>query len=138
MYNMSKEEFEGAIKKSLQSNQWIIFASMMVSLAIFIMDENNVLWSMLFLAIGSVSLITINNCKSDRKHFDSGQLKSTTGVLVDLFPQDQKGKNWIVFIQEESTGKILELTTPNKPETNLMQSYHVLYTPKLNILVKMG
>lgn len=135
---MTKEEFEKAIKRSLQSNQWIIFATMMISLTIFILNENNVYWSLLLLAIGSVSLITINNCKSDRKHFDSGQLKSTSGVLVDLFPQDQAGKVWIVFIQEASTGKILELTTPIKPEAELQKSYHVLFTPKLNILVKMG
>jgi len=138
MYNMSKEEFEGAIRKSLRSNQWIVFASIMISLAIFFMDQNNVYWSILLLSIGSFSLFSINNCKSDRKHFDSGQLRSTTGVLVDLFPQDQKGKVWIVFIQESSTGKILELTTPVKPESELQKSYHVLYTPKLNLLVKLG
>jgi hypothetical protein len=138
MYSMTKEEFEGTIKRNLQKNQWIIFASMMISLTIFIVNENNVYWSLLLLAIGSISLITINSCKSDRRHFDSGQLKSTSGVLVDLFPQDQTGNAWIVFIQETSTGKILELTVPVKPEAELQKSYHVLFTPKLNILVKMA
>lgn len=138
MNNMSKEQFEASIKRSLASNQLILFASIFVSLAIFFMNTNNVYWSILFLSIGSFSLITINNCKSDRKHFDSGQLKSASGILVDLFPQDKKGANWIVFIQESSTGKILELTTPYKPEAKLQEAYQVLFTPKLNLLIKIN
>lgn len=136
--HLSKEEFESAIKKTLSKNQMLLFVSVIISLSLFAIDQGNVYWSILFLAIGSVSLVAINNCKSDRKHFDSGQLKSTKGVLVDFFPENTKGERWILFIQEEATGKIVEITSVVKPEVKLQETYNALYTPKLNMLIKIS
>jgi len=136
--NLSKEAFEQTIKKDLQMNQWIVFSSMMISLCLFIVNENNVYWSLLLLCIGSISLVTINNCKSDRKHYDSGQLKSAYGKLVDIFPENEKAQKWILFIQEDSTGKIVEIVSKEKPIADLQEHYQVLFTPHLKILVKIS
>lgn len=136
--NLSQEEFELTIKKTLQTNQWIVFFSIMVSLSLLIWDENNVFWSLLLLSIGSFSLIGINQCKNDRRHFQSGLFVSIKGTVIDSFPQDDKKKLWVVFIQEKASGKMMECITPIDPQVELNQVYDVWYTPKMKILVKLG
>lgn len=135
--NITLEEFEQYIHPRLRLNQRLLTLSVIISCALFLFNTGYVLWSMYFLAIGSLSLFTINNCKTDRKHFRSGQLPAVNGKLVDLFPEDEKEKNWIVFIQE-ADGKVKEFTIPFKPELELEKEYHGLYTPKLKMLVKLG
>lgn len=135
--SLSKERFEQTIRKSLRTNQALLYFSISLTLIVFFMNTENVLWSMLFLGIGSFSLITINNCKSDRSHFNSHQLSSASGKILDVFPQDEKEKVWIVFLYDSSTEKTLELITPDKPDVELETYWQVLYTPKLKIIVQM-
>lgn len=129
------EEFDQLIRQRLRLNQFLLFISIAISLTIFIWRHDYVFWSLYFLTIGSLSLYNINHAKYDRRSFQKGEFRSTQGVLIDVFPENDSGKNWIIFLQEED-GKIKEFLVPKKPDVKLQQTCQCFYTPKNEILVK--
>jgi len=134
--NLSHEEFDKIIRKKLRNNQWLLAVSIIISLTIFMWSTDYVFWSIYFLAIGALSLANINNCKSDLKHFKDTTLEIVRGKVLDVFPENEKEQNWILFLQEEKSSKIREFIVPFKPKIQMEQECEAHYTPKMEILVK--
>lgn len=134
--NLSHEEFEKIVHKKLRNNQLLLAISIFISLSIFIISSDNVFWSIYFLAIGALSLSNINHCKSDLKDFKNTDLEMVKGKVLDVFPENETEKNWILFLEEENSSKIREFIVPFKPSLQMEQECEAHYTPKMEILVK--
>lgn len=133
---LSYEEFESIINRKLKTNQLLLLASIAIAVIIFIWDRNWVWWSLYFLVIGALSLPNINKCKEDKKLFKENQFKSVQGKVLDVFPEKEGGKNWIIFLQEENKHKILEFVVNTQPNVSIDQHIVITYTPRMNIPVQ--
>lgn len=133
---LTLEQFEKVIHRKLKTNQLLLLISILISLAIFVLDRSYVWWSLYFLLIGALSLPNINRCKEDRKLFKENKFNEVRGKVLDLFPEKDGGQNWIIFLEEEHTSKLQEFVTSVKPSIEIDQMVAVTYTPKMNIPVR--
>lgn len=136
MLQLTLEQFEKVIHRKLKTNQLLLFISIIISLAIFVLDRSYVWWSLYFLLIGALSLPNINRCKEDRKLFKESKFKEVKGKVLDLFPEKDGGQNWIIFLEEENTSKLQEFVVSVKPNIEVEQFVVITYTPKMNIPVR--
>lgn len=135
--HLSLEQFEKIIQRKLKHNQILLAASVLIALVLFVIQNENVLWSIYFLLIGALSLPNINRCKSDRKTFNEKNFEVSRGTVLDLFPETENGTNWIIFVDDPSSNKakVTEFVVPAKPEVNVGDSVIIHFTPKMNIPV---
>ena len=137
--NLTPEMFEKMIQKKLRTNQILLYASIIIGLTVAVISRENIIWSIYFIAIGSLGLVNINKCKADRQLFKNNKLEKANGVLLDCFPETKdESKNWIIFLEDFQTKEIREFTVPMKPDVEINRTYEVHYTPKMEVLVKIA
>lgn len=137
--HLSLEQFEKIIQRKLKHNQILLAASVLIALVLFVIQKENVLWSIYFLIIGSLGLPNINRCKEDRKTFNEKQFGVIKGTVLDLFRETENGKNWIIFIEDTSSNKakISEFVIQADQENlKVGDSVIIHFTPKMNIPVE--
>lgn len=134
--NLTWEQFDGLVRKKLRTNQLLLFISIAIGITIFIINSDSVLWSLLFVCIGSLSLPNINKIKEDMKLFKSNQFKKTGGKVVDVFPETDGGENWIIFLEESEKSKVIEFVVSGNPNVSVNDDIIVHFTPKMKIPVK--
>lgn len=127
-------EFESFINKQLRLNQILFYVSVFISILIFIKNQNNVFWAMYFLFVGSFTLFNIQQAKQDKKMLKKGQFEKEKGILLDIFPENEKEKAWIILMQKEN-GKLKEFATPKKLEMKPNETYVFFYTKHTETLV---
>lgn len=130
------EQFENVVRKKLRTNQFLLFISIVIGISVFIINRDSVLWSILFIGIGSLSLPNINKIKEDMKLFKENNFTTTSGKVLDVFPETDEGDNWIIFLEDTSKSKIVELVVPTNPNISVEQGIIVHFTPKMTIPVK--
>ena len=130
------DKFEKIINKKLKTNQFLLAVSILIGLIIFYFNRNHSLWAILFIAIGSLSLPNINNCKQDLADFRAGKLKDIEGLVLDVFPEKNSvnNSNWIIFL--ESRKKLKEFVVSEKPEIDVDSVVKIYHTTKMGIPVK--
>jgi hypothetical protein len=134
------EQFDKVINKKLRYNQMLLCISVLFATVFFFIQRDNLLWSIYFVIIGSLSLPNINRCKEDRMLFQNNKLQTKSGKVLDVFPERDGGTSWIIFLESDSLNKkkenLLEFIVPEEPKVKENESITVHYTPKMSIPVR--
>lgn len=133
---LSIQAMDQYIKKKIRFYQVLFYLSISIGLIIFLMNRYNVVWSIYFLFIATLSIPSISSYKTDLKNFHNNNFSIIEGNIVDLFPVKNNSSNWIIFLQTENKKTITEFTTLTEPELNMNNNVIIHHTVKNKIPFK--